>query len=250
MIRWTIAGLFLLITAFRPPCKAQGRHNIMGSWVSKPYYETLKSTKSPLAAFNSNTWGIPVMQIVPYHGQLLIQWSNNFSDGEGFELEDFHKTSDSSTYEFLGEEYHGRELQNEFILDSDTALQWDARLVFGDSVYHVSLTFLKMEEPIDSLVNQLAISGRYVDAAGNVYKFEDSGLATWPNSSFRYAVQYDYNLFDGCDYLMNLSDSSTSYKFKWLGSKLALFKGLPPNEHQPEILRFESVPFVILRRAQ
>lgn len=109
------------------------------------------------------------------------------------------------------------------------------------------LTYLRLNEPLDALVNRIVIAGDYVDAEGNVYAFTDTGEATLPDASFQYEVSLD-PAEATCELLRSHRerdpDGQQRVGFEWKGAELRLYQ--VTGKKRPH--KCEAKPFAVLKR--
>jgi hypothetical protein len=109
------------------------------------------------------------------------------------------------------------------------------------------LTYLRLNDPLDSFVNRAVIAGKYKDADGQTYEFTEGGDAILPDRSFAYEVSLDPSSAS-CELIQNHREREPEGKerigFEWKGPELRLYKvsgSKPP-------FRCGSKPFAVLTR--
>jgi hypothetical protein len=109
------------------------------------------------------------------------------------------------------------------------------------------LTYLRLNEPLDTFVNRLVIAGNYVDAEGNAYAFTESGDAVLPDRKFVYEVSLDPNNAS-CELLQSHREREPQGKervgFAWKGAELQLFA--VTGKKRP--YKCAAKPFAVLKR--
>ncbi len=211
-----------------------------GTWIFKDYLQELRSTKSPLKAFeHQGQDGTISFQILNSRGSYL--WSINTRFHEGWTrgiIEDIKPTSHANVYEvildttssnpyaLLPREEIGRRFLEIIRQNGNDVreIKWRER---------PSEVFVKADSPlkVDGWVNAAVIAGKYSDHEGRKYIFTSSSEAKWPERSFRYEVLTDFTEVDEpvpkCDIILIKSakaKESESIGFRWEDGKLQLLK--------------------------
>ena len=109
------------------------------------------------------------------------------------------------------------------------------------------LTYLRLNEPLETLVNRIVIAGRYVDAEGNGYEFTEAGEALLPDRKFTYEISLDPSSAP-CELVQSHREREPEGKervgYAWKGAQLQLFKvtgSKPP-------YKCAAKPFAVLDR--
>lgn len=108
------------------------------------------------------------------------------------------------------------------------------------------LTYLRLNEPLETVVNRIVIAGQYADADGNAYEFTESGEATLPDAAFAYEVSLDPGNAS-CELLLNHRErepeGTQRIGFGWKGAELHLYRvsGKKPP------YKCATKPFAVLR---
>jgi hypothetical protein len=109
------------------------------------------------------------------------------------------------------------------------------------------LTYLRLNEPLETFVNRTVIAGRYADAQGNGYEFTEGGEAVLPDRKFAYEVSLDPGNAK-CELLQSHKERDPEGKqrvgFAWKGAELRLFN--VTGAKQPYTCG--SKPFAVLKR--
>jgi hypothetical protein len=109
------------------------------------------------------------------------------------------------------------------------------------------LTYLRLNEPLEALVNRIVIAGSYADADGKEYEFTDTGEARLPELSFAYEVSLDPGEAS-CELLRSHREREPAGQqrigFEWKGTELRLYQmtGRKPP------YKCEAKPFAVLTR--
>jgi hypothetical protein len=109
------------------------------------------------------------------------------------------------------------------------------------------LTYLRLNEPLDTFVNRLVLAGRYVDAEGAGYEFTEGGDALLPDRQFVYEISLDPGNAP-CELIQSHAQREPEGKerigFAWKGAALHLYAvtgSKPPYKCSPK-------PFAVLKR--
>ncbi len=109
------------------------------------------------------------------------------------------------------------------------------------------LTYLRLSEPLETLVNRLVIAGQYVDADGNYYEFTEDGEATLPDTAFAYEVSLDPG-HASCELLLSHRErepeGTQRIGFAWAGAELRLYR--VTGKKTP--YKCAAKPFAVLKR--
>jgi hypothetical protein len=89
------------------------------------------------------------------------------------------------------------------------------------------LTYLRLNEPLETLVNRMVIAGQYLDLDGNAYEFTESGEAILPDAAFAYEVSLDPGNAS-CELLLSHRErepeGTQRIGFGWKGAELRLYR--------------------------
>jgi hypothetical protein len=109
------------------------------------------------------------------------------------------------------------------------------------------LTYLRLTEPLETLVNRMVIAGQYVDADGNYYEFTESGEAMLPDAAFAYEVSLDPGNAN-CELLISHRErepeGTQRIGFAWKRAELLLYR--VSGKKAP--FKCASKPFAVLKR--
>jgi hypothetical protein len=109
------------------------------------------------------------------------------------------------------------------------------------------LTYLRLNEPLETFVNRQVIAGRYVDAQGTAYEFTDAGDAILPDRKFAYEVSLDPGNAP-CELLQSHKERDAEGQervgFAWKGAELRLFN--VSGKKAP--YKCGAKPFAVLKR--
>jgi hypothetical protein len=211
--------------------------------MNEEYAHVLKTTHSPSQGFNRTDITVPYFQITDD----FIGWGPH--EGMGFPISRFIPTGLPHQYVIMSD--HDIPYQHWFtfeLSDSVTEISWLGNF-YADSALKVQ-RFIRLQDSVEHIINQMIIAGTFEDSTHKVYKFTTDGRAVWPNKQFRYEVALDYTFGDP-DYLINWSakDSTgqVSYGFQFSGDDLFLYQ-----QHGTEgtAMANNPTPFVRLKRVR
>jgi hypothetical protein len=110
------------------------------------------------------------------------------------------------------------------------------------------LTYLRLNEPLETFVNRATIAGKYADAEGRSYEFTEGGEAVLPDRTFQYEVSLDPTRAN-CELIMSHHErepqGNERIGYAWKGATLHLYEVLPRKKPP---YRCKSVPFAVLTR--
>ncbi|HTT38413.1 MAG TPA: hypothetical protein VMH32_12190 [Burkholderiales bacterium] len=223
-----------------------------GTWISKSYLDALKRLRAPHAAAK-NTQAV-VIQIDKHDDSHPILISNLRHSVQQFLIEvepdlkpgsyrmvtapqDGVVSASEVTYIY----FHGvRTSEGKF-----EALSI-AEPHFANRKY---LAFVRLPDPLKTVVNRLVIAGQYVDAQGRRYEFAESGEAILPDRKFTYEISLDPSRAR-CELLQSRDerepDSTQRIGFQWHGHELCLFDVKPDAKGAPTCTQ---KPFAVLTPA-
>jgi hypothetical protein len=109
--------------------------------------------------------------------------------------------------------------------------------------------FVRLPEPLDAVVNRMAIAGKYTDAQGRGYEFTEEGDAILPERRFVYEVSLDPRSAD-CEILQSHREREAQGQnrlgFAWAGGQLQLFN---VKNVKKDRYACEGKPFAVLTPA-
>lgn len=89
------------------------------------------------------------------------------------------------------------------------------------------LTYLRLNEPLETFVNRAVLAGQYRDAEGQSYEFTEGGEAILPDRTFQYEVSLDPGRAR-CELIISHrereSEGEERIGFRWKGATLQLFE--------------------------
>jgi hypothetical protein len=189
---------------------------LKGGWICTEYFDRIKLSKSPLKA----TRGMETITFFIEKENGIYYWVFS-GKGQPTERVILHLISKESNnvYEVktndelrkgdvwhISKDFHG--------------IQWVV------SKKETPLNFIPFKEKQHTeLINEIVIAGKYRDKSGSEYIFNGKGNAIWPNSKFRYRIQYDEygsgDILEGLDWMGGVK---FVYGFKVKGNALSIYK--------------------------
>jgi hypothetical protein len=110
------------------------------------------------------------------------------------------------------------------------------------------LTYLRLNEPLETFVNRATIAGKYLDAEGRSYEFTEAGEAILPDRTFQYEVSLDPRRAN-CELIISHREHDPQGKerigYAWKGATLQLYEVLPRKKPP---YKCKGVPFAVLTR--
>jgi len=225
--------------------------DLEGTWIARDYLERLRASRAPHATARQaagiaikiqregNSWPIVITNFQRAVLMVIIDLQPDpkpksyrlalaKEDGTGI------SASDLTYIPFRGE----RNAEGVF-----------QTLLIGEPTFAKRrfLTYLRLSDPIETVVNRIVIAGNYVDAEGNAYAFTDTGEATLPEGGFLYEVSLDPGNAS-CELLRSHRerepDGQQRIGFEWKGAELRLYRvtGRKPP------YKCEAKPFAVLTR--
>lgn len=204
--------------------------DLQGTWISKPYLEKLKTSRSPHAAARqtpalvikvekeNRTYPILVTDFQKAVLKFLIEVEPGAKPGSYRMVtapeDGIVNTSDVTYINFRGE----RNAEGKF----DTLSIADPHIA-----KRKFFTFVRLADSLDAVVNRLVIAGSYKDEQDAHYAFTDSGEASLPDRKFVYEVSLDPRI-SGCELLLSHREREPQGEvrlgFGWKGNHLQLFR--------------------------
>lgn len=221
-----------------------------GGWLNKKYIKGLKASRSPQKAVAGVVVGFFVIK--KKEGGYFMRPIYNFHDGgEEFRFIELKPTPKKHTYDLIVQvSKHTIEENNKFILikrNGYDEIQWG----YESNNKKKNQSFIRVEPNISSLVNRILLAGEYRDQNDRKFIFTESGLAKWPDKTFKYEVILDYIMGSKpCDTFMVVDEKGhmmkppTEYGFFWKGDSLLIYRTVVDNEY----FKCESTPMYILKR--
>ena len=109
------------------------------------------------------------------------------------------------------------------------------------------LTYLRLNEPLETFVNRAVLAGKYRDAEGQNYEFTDAGEAILPDRTFQYEISLDPSRAS-CELITSHAERDPAGKerigFAWKGAALQLYEVTGKNPP----FKCRSSPFAVLTR--
>jgi hypothetical protein len=147
---------------------------LKGEWLNKELVDTLLATRSTYKA----TTAIMISNIEITNSGII--GLNKFHDSFGRGIDKLCLTNKPFVYTIKG-----KKQDTIFILDRDSC----NKIMFSFYNHNV---FIRINEPIDKLINKTVIVGKYRDGSGKVYFFEPDGSTNWPKQGYKYHVVKDF----------------------------------------------------------
>lgn len=238
----------------KPTSKHRGRvylKDLQGTWIARDYLERLRNLRAPHATARQATGiAIKIAQEGPTYPILITNFQKailNYvidiqpdakpgsyrlavakEDRAGLSL------SDLTFINFRGERDANGVFQTLSIAEPN----------FAQKRY---LTYLRLNEPLETFVNRAVLAGKYRDADGQSYEFTDAGEAILPDRSFQYEVSLDPNRAT-CELIISHREREPQGKerigFAWKGATLQLYE--VTGTKAP--LKCKAAPFAVLTR--
>jgi hypothetical protein len=223
--------------------------DLEGTWISDAYLQQLQATRSPRTA-GTRTPALTIkvqreersypIVITDFHKammQFLIEVEPGGKPGAYRMVvapEDGAVSSADVTYiSFRGE----KNAQGKF-----------DKLSIADPFFakRKFLSFVRLPEALESVVNRAVIAGKYQDPEGRTYEFTQAGEAVLPDRSFSYEIALDAKA-GNCDLLHSHRERAPEGKerlgFAWKGGALQLFKTRMLKQNR---FACEAKPYVLL----
>ncbi len=109
------------------------------------------------------------------------------------------------------------------------------------------LTYLRLNEPLETFVNRAVLAGQYRDAEGQSYEFAEGGEAILPDRTFQYEVSLDPSRAQ-CELIISHREREPEGQerigFRWKGATLQLFE--VTGKKAP--YKCKAAPFAVLTR--
>jgi hypothetical protein len=208
-ISTSIALIILCIYPSRAQCNNQSASTASilddlqrGFWLNKIYLNNLIDTKSPRKA------GKRLIQdgfIINKQDNLYIALvSERFHEDyrDGFTILDLSKTNQANVYEL---KTAPPQASNTNIKEQHLLLR---RKMRGDEITWIFTTqdnkkhnyqFQRVEPDLQQYINKIVLAGEYKDQSNRPFKFKESGLAEWPDKTFKYEIELDMVIVDAPD---------------------------------------------------
>jgi len=234
-----ILALCLVIESFGTSAKEKNvkiLDKLQGEWLSKTYIKNLNKTRSPMKAVGGYPTAFKISKNKDFY-----QWVQIYGFHESIHREIYNLIRiDKGNYYVIK---HDRGMQGEndkfFIKDGEfiNEITW----IIEEKGTKKTLSFVKMKKDIEYFVNKIVLVGDYVDMEGQNFIFDESGKAQWPNKSFKYQINLDYQEVT-CDSFTVVDEKHImEYGFKWEDGKLLIFN------LTEEALYCDKEPWVVLR---
>jgi hypothetical protein len=111
------------------------------------------------------------------------------------------------------------------------------------------VTFVRLPDPLDVVVDRLVIAGKYHDEQGRAYEFSEAGDAVLPDRQFAYELSLDPRNAN-CELLQSRRDrepqGNERIGFEWRGARLRLFQVIATGKNRYACQRR---PFAVLTPA-
>jgi len=247
-----LALLIILAPAARgAEPRGLGPSDLEGTWTRKIYLDAVRKTRSPLAE---------AAEVVSFeaNGRLRMSWTN-FQEASWRVVVAVSSGSAPGEFSLALGPWESEDVEGEGAINASLRVSRGkdgrlASLTFSDVTFvsHAFEPFVRIPEPLASLVNRIAVVGVYRDARGRVYQFSEVGVAETPDGPYTYEVQLDGSEA-GCDYLKRLDKTKaagwTPVGFRWRAGKLELLKVVEGGDSGPPLSCLEP-PLAVLTPAK
>ncbi len=207
---------------------------LVGEWLNTEYLDSLETTRSPVKVLlDENTrWTALYFS----RGDRYFEWKQAISYHEGVVLRitGLQPEPESCIYRVLyhDRQTHGRVTDEDRFIIPPTSPPGEITWLFDDSYpapQERRITFRRVEPDIEAFVNRTVIAGTYTDQRGRSFRFEETGEAAWPDSTFfTYTVGLDTHGAAGKYDVFHVPGDSASdrrrktYAFEWKNEGLLI----------------------------
>ena len=204
--------------------------DLQGTWMSKRYLDALKALRAPHAAARATPALVIKVQKEERSYPIL---TTNFQSAVQQFLLDVEPGLRPGSYRMVAAPEDRTISASEVTyIDFRAARGADGKLEelaiaepkFAKRKY---LTFVRLSDPLDVVVDRLVIAGKYHDEQGHAYEFTEAGDAVLPDRKFAYEVSLDPRRAK-CELLQSHRDrepqGNEHIGFEWKGTQLRLFE--------------------------
>jgi len=225
--------------------------DLEGTWIARDYVERLRASRAPHATARQAT-GIAIK--IQREGNSYPILITNFQRAVLMAVIDVQPTEKAKNYRLALAKEDRAGISADELTYMPFRGERDADGVFKTlSIAEPNfarkryLTYLRLNEPLDTFVNRLVIAGKYVDAEGKAYEFSEGGDAVLPDRKFAYEVSLDPNNAS-CELLQSHREREPNGKqrvgYRWKGPELQLFQ--VTGKKAP--YKCAAKPFAVLKR--
>jgi hypothetical protein len=205
--------------------------DLEGTWIARDYVERLRASRAPHATARQAT-GIAIK--IQREGNSYPILITDFRKAVLMAVIDVQPTEKAKNYRLALAHEDRPGISSAELTYMPFRGERDAEGVFRTlSIAEPNfarkryLTYLRLNEPLDTFVNRLVIAGRYVDEEGNAYEFTEGGDALLPDRKFVYEVSLDPNNAS-CELLQSHREREPGGKqrvgFAWKAGTLQLYE--------------------------
>lgn len=205
--------------------------DLEGTWIATDYVERLKKTRSPNQAGRKGGVAIKIQREGPVYPILFT----NFQRAVLQSVIDIQPDLKPKSYRLaVAKEDRGAvnaaDLTYVYFRGEREANGAFKTLSISEPIFAKGkfLAYQRLDVPLEQFVNASVISGKYADAQGKTYEFNDGGDALLPDAKFAYEVSLDAKAASNCDLLESHRERDPQGKqrigFTWKGDTLQLFK--------------------------
>lgn len=203
--------------------------DLQGTWISQPYLEKLKATRAPHAAARQTPALVVKVQKEERTYPILV---TNFQKAVLKFLLDVEPDVKPGSYRMVTAPEDGVVNSSDVIYiyfrgKRNADGKFDS-LSIADPYFakRKFLTFTRLPDALEIVVNRLVIAGRYTDEQGRNYEFTEGGDAILPERKFAYEASLDPRTA-ACELLLSHREREPQGQerlgFAWKGGKLQLF---------------------------
>ncbi len=212
---------------------------LVGEWLNNTYLEEMKTTRSPLKAYLVDE-DTDYTALYFSRKDTFFEWKQSYAYHEGtvLQITGLQPDPKPNIYRFIFHEHqtHGRATDEDRLLipddtplDEITWLSWLFYPRYGDRKRERRITYIRVEPTIEQFVNRSVLAGAYTDEKQRSFKFKETGIAVWPETTFAYVVNLDRHWTNGEYDIFHCRGDSTesryvrTYAFEWKNNKLLIF---------------------------
>jgi hypothetical protein len=199
-----------------------------GDWIAKHYLESVQNTH---LTFSDNPEWIEI-------SSAKLSWANGH---EGYFRKIIHinKTSKKNEFRIVFGEREIDDPKPSEMISVLTRVKKDASgkiysITFLEGLDEISSDYERIPTSIEKYLNKLLLVGRYKDAKGRIYSFDEAGIAHWPLQTFSYEFYLDsFNRNKDYFYIeyithdkktLSIVTGPIAYGFKWKHGRLEIFQ--------------------------
>lgn len=203
--------------------------DLQGTWISQAYLEKLKATRAPHAAARQTPALVVKVQKEAHTYPILV---TNFQNAVLKFLLDVEPDVKPGSYRMVTAPEDGVVASSDVVYiyfrgKRDVEGKLDT-LSIADPYFakRKFLTFTRLPDALEPMVNRLVIAGKYTDQQGRSYEFTEGGDAILPELKFTYEASLDPRAA-ACELLLSHRERAPNGQerlgFAWKEGKLRLF---------------------------